>query len=306
MNDPVTAANAKPRPLPRAMVAALRPRQWIKNVLVAAVPLAAGALFVPDIAFKTAVAFVAFCLAASATYLVNDSVDVTEDRLHPTKRFRPIAAGELPIPFALALAAALFGGSIAVSFVASWQLAMTVVAYVVVTLAYSLKLKHEPVVELAILTLGFLLRAAAGATATGLEVSQWFLIVAGFGSLFMAAGKRYSELRRSDTDGLADSPTTRHSLHGYTGSYLRFVWSISAAVVITSYSLWAFDVHSSTEGGPWVLWSIFPFVFAILRYAADVDAARAEAPEDVVLSDKILAAIGALWLVLFAIGVFYG
>ena len=193
----------------RAVALALRPRQWIKNLLVVAVPLAAGELAHRDVVIDTTLAFVAFCAAASATYLMNDSVDAQADRTHPTKRHRPIAAGLLPVPVALALAAGLALTAMAVGFLTAKDLGLVVVAYLVSTSLYSLWLKHEPVLEMALLSLGFLLRALAGGAATGTPVSSWFLIVAGFGSLFMAAGKRYSELvaDRDPTDGPASGRT---------------------------------------------------------------------------------------------------
>jgi decaprenyl-phosphate phosphoribosyltransferase len=140
--------------------------------------------------------------------------------------------------------------------------------------------------------------------AAQLPISPWFLIVAGFGSLFMAAGKRFSELDRSlkaVTDG-SEQGIRRRSLDGYTLPYLRFVWGTAAAVAITAYCLWAFEVGLQESTFPWAQWSVLPFVLAILRYAVDVDKGQAEAPEDVVLKDRALLAMGAIWLVLFALG----
>lgn len=178
------------------IVHSLRPKQWLKNLLVFAAPLAAGTLMDTTVLAGTVVAFVAFCLAASATYLVNDLRDVEVDRLHPHKRFRPIASGALDARFAAAAAVVLLIAALGLSFWQSIGLGWTVLAYVAATLSYSLGFKHEPVLELLLLSLGFMLRAIAGGVATGIPLSQWFLIVAGFGSLFMAAGKRYSEMSR--------------------------------------------------------------------------------------------------------------
>jgi decaprenyl-phosphate phosphoribosyltransferase len=148
--------------------------------------------------------------------------------------------------------------------------------------------------------MGFLLRAIAGGVAAELPISRWFLIVAGFGSLFMAAGKRFSELERSLRDG--ETSPTRRSLNGYTPAYLRFVWGLAAAVTVTAYCLWAFEVGLDESSTPWAEWSVLPFVLAILRYAVDIDRGSAEAPEDVVLHDRVLLAVGAAWLVLFGLG----
>lgn len=297
----LTESSSRPS-VPVALIAAMRPRQWLKNVLVFAAPLAAGVLFEPEVLWPSIGAFVAFCLISSATYLVNDARDVDADRAHPTKRHRPIAAGHLSTATALVAAAMLAVAALGLSLWINAGLAGVVLAYAVFTLSYSLLLKNEPVVELALLAMGFLLRAIAGGVASDLPISQWFLIVAGFGSLFMAAGKRYSELHRSLRDGTDTSPVGRRSLAGYTPTYLRFVWATSAAVTITSYCLWAFEVAQGPSSFPWAAWSVLPFVLAILRYAVVVDRGEAEAPEDVALSDRALLAMGATWLVLFALG----
>lgn len=297
----MTGSVAAPgRPGVGALVRAMRPRQWLKNVLVFAVPLAAGTLFHRDIWLRTLLAFVCFCLAASATYLINDSVDRQADRLHPIKRHRPIAAGHVSVTLAIATASVLFVSSGVLAWLVRPALFWTVFAYVVATLSYSMRLKHEPVIELGLLTAGFLLRAVAGGTATGTLISQWFLIVAAFGSLFMAAGKRYGELV-SLGEG---AETARKSLSGYTPSYLRFVWAMAVAVTVVAYCLWAFEVGGVTSTLPWAKWSVAPFVLALLRYAVDVDAGRAGAPEDVVLSDRVLQILGLAWLVLFGLGAF--
>ncbi len=284
----------------RALGSALRPRQWTKNVLVAAVPLAAGQLNERDVLRATFVAFLAFCAVASATYLLNDVLDVQSDRAHPVKRGRAVARGDLSRGAALVVAAVLCLGGFAVAAAFTrTALVWTLLGYAVVTVVYSSWLKHEPVLELALLSAGFLLRAIAGGAATGIPVSQWFLIVAGFGSLFMAAGKRFSELV-SRQDGAAE---TRRSLAHYTPGYLRFVWSLAASVTVLGYCLWAFEVGSRQTGiTAWAAWSVVPFVLAVLRYGMDIDAGRAEAPEDVALRDRPLQVLAVVWLVLFALG----
>jgi decaprenyl-phosphate phosphoribosyltransferase len=150
--------------------------------------------------------------------------------------------------------------------------------------------------------MGFLLRAIAGGVASDLPISQWFLIVAGFGSLFMAAGKRASELQAANAAGEGNAATQRKSLAGYTPGYLRFVWGTAAAVTISAYCLWAFDVASQPASFPWAEWSIVPFVLAILRYAVVIDNGHGEAPEDAVLRDRVLLILGLAWVVLFGLG----
>ena len=285
---------------PWGFVRALRPRQWVKNVLVLAAPLAAGEVFNPDVMGPTAVAFVLFCLAASGVYLVNDSIDVEEDRRHPRKRFRPIAAGLVPRSAAVGIAVVLFAGTLTAGVLLTRPaLAWVLASYVVIQLAYCTFLKNEPVIDLAVVASGFLLRGIAGGAAAGLVLSQWFLLVAAFGSLFMVAGKRYSELIV-----VGDAAATRKTLREYSASYLRFVWSLSAAVALSAYSLWAFEMAAAQDGVPWATFSIAPFVLAILRYARDVDKGAAGAPEEIVMHDRVLLVLGTLWVLTVGIGVF--
>jgi decaprenyl-phosphate phosphoribosyltransferase len=304
--EPAEPVGLPPRPagfrgsLAWGVVRALRPRQWVKNVLVFAAPLAAARVLEPDVLGPTVVAFGLFCLAASAVYLVNDTIDVEEDRRHPKKRFRPIAAGIVPRPLAVALGAVLFAVALVLAVVATRPgLAAVLGSYVVIQLAYCLLLKNQPVIDLAVVASGFLLRGIAGGVAAGLLLSQWFLLVAAFGSLFMVAGKRYSELVL-----VGDEAATRKTLREYSASYLRFVWSLSAGVAVTAYSLWAFEMKALSDGIPWATISIAPFVLAILRYAVDVDKGTAGAPEEIVLRDRVLLVLGLLWLATLALGVF--
>ncbi len=281
------------------LVRALRPRQWVKNVLVLAAPAAAGRVLELEVLRPTAVAFVLFCLAASAVYLVNDTIDVEEDRRHPRKRFRPVAAGIVPRWLATALAAVLVAVALTgAARLGSPGLVGVLGSYVIVQLAYCTFLKNQPVIDLAVVASGFLLRGIAGGVAAGLPLSQWFLLVAAFGSLFMVAGKRYSELVF-----LGDATATRKTLQEYSASYLRFVWSLSAGVACTAYSLWAFEMSETQDGVPWATISIAPFVLAILRYARDVDKGEAGAPEDIVLNDHVLLALGVVWAAAVGLGI---
>jgi decaprenyl-phosphate phosphoribosyltransferase len=284
-----------------ATIRAMRPRQWVKNLLVLAAPLAAGRLFEPEVLKDAALAFVAFCLVSATVYLVNDVRDVDEDRQHPTKRFRPIAAGELKPASALAVAAVLGIGGIALGFFVSVPLGITVVVYVALQLLYSAYLKHLPVVDLAVVASAYLLRGIAGGVATGIPLSQWFLLVAAFGSFFMVSGKRYSEMKSLGSDA-----GTRRSLTRYSESYLRFAWMLAAVMVLISYSLWAFENRGEgTFGVPWTAISIAPFTLALLQYALEVDAGTAGEPEEVVLNDRVLQGLGLVWLAVISIAVFF-
>ena len=199
------------------------------------------------------------------------------------------------------MAAVALAASLAIGFLVAPLLGVTLASYWVLQVLYSLFLKHQPIIDLAMVAAGFLLRAVAGGVAANLPLSQWFLLVASFGSLFMVAGKRYSELKE-----LGNDAGTRASLERYTKSYLREVWSVSIAIVIMSYSLWAFEQRYSTMlwGIPWTTLSIAPFTLAVLRYAMRIDQGKAGEPEDVVLSDPILQVLAVLWVIPVAIAVF--
>ena len=279
----------------------MRPRQWVKNLLVLAAPLAAGRLFEPAIIKTAALGFVAFCLVSDSVYIVNDVRDVEEDRQHPTKRFRPIASGELKATTALVLAAVVGVCGLALGFFVSLPLGITLLVYVALQLLYSAYLKHLPVVDLAMVASAYLLRAIAGGVATGIPLSQWFLLVAAFGSFFMVSGKRYSEMK-----SLGSEAGTRRSLTRYSESYLRFAWTMAAVMVLISYSLWAFqNPGGGALGVPWTAISIAPFTLALLQYALEVDAGTAGEPEEVVLNDRVLQGLGVVWLAVISIAVFF-
>ncbi|MBS1849154.1 MAG: decaprenyl-phosphate phosphoribosyltransferase [Actinobacteria bacterium] len=300
--SPNDASAHKRRPLPLALVVEARPKQWAKNVLVFAAPGAAGVLGQRSALVGSAIAFVAFCMAASGTYYLNDAGDVEADRLHPKKRYRPIAAGEIPVTLARIVGGALIAGGVAVSFAAHWQLAVTVVCYVLLTTTYTVWLKHVVIFDVVAVAAGFVLRTLAGATATGVDISNWFFIVTTFGSLFMVAGKRHAEGREVGTGG-----ATRATLADYSVSYLEYLRSVSTGVVLVAYCLWSFEKAdfaraAHAQSVPWFQLSIVPFAIAILRYAYLVDRGLGGAPEEVVLSDKVLLGLGAAWALLFAIG----
>lgn len=288
-----------PKSLPAGIVKALRPRQWVKNVLVLAAPLAAGSVTEGDVLLPVALAFVVFCMAASGIYLVNDAMDVESDRQHPTKRFRPIAAGVLPVNLAYAMAVVLLAGSIGLSFIANWQLALVMGVYIVIQLAYCFGLKNQAVLDICIVSSGFLLRAIAGGVAADIPLSQWFLLIMAFGSLFMAAGKRYAELSLAEATGAK----IRKALEYYTSTYLRFVWTLAATAVVICYGLWAFERDQET-GSNWFAISMIPFTIAILRYAVDIDGGEAGEPEEIAFRDRVLQVLAVAWIGVVGVAVY--
>lgn len=284
-----------PRNLATGVIKALRPRQWVKNVLVFLAPIAAlgddrYTYDYREVLVQVLLAFVVFSLAASCVYLVNDARDVEADRAHPTKRFRPIAAGVVPEWLAYTLAVVLGAASLVISWLVTPDLALVIAIYIGIQLAYCFGLKHQPVIDICIVSSGFLIRAIAGGVAADVRLSQWFLLVMAFGSLFMAAGKRYAELQLAERTGAK----IRKSLESYTSSYLRFVWTLSATAMVVCYSLWAFE-RDGTDAG-WFAVTIIPITIAILRYAVDVDGGMAGEPEEIVLKDRVVQLLGLVWI----------
>jgi decaprenyl-phosphate phosphoribosyltransferase len=281
------------------LLRAMRIRQWTKNVLVLAALVPAGPALRGVDLVGVLLAFVAFCLISSSVYLVNDSRDVEADRAHPVKRHRPIAAGALPVPTALGAAVVLAGVALTLAALGGPALLATVAVYYAIQLAYCFGVKHEPVLELACVASGFMLRALAGGVAADLPLSSWFLLTTAFGSLYIAAGKRYGEARMGERTGAQ----VRRVVQRYTTTYLRFVWTLSATVVVLTYALWSFEVAETTRP-PLSVISVVPFTLAILRFGIDVDAGTAEEPDEIVLHDRVLLVLGAVWVAVLVTAVY--
>lgn len=294
-------ADAPTRSLPLGILLALRPKQWIKNVLVFAAPVAAGIFDSGDYLPRAIAAFVCFCGASSATYLVNDAMDVEADRAHPTKRNRPIAAGVVPLPFAWTLAAVLLVMSTVGAFALRRDFGLTILAYLVNTTLYTLWLKRQPILDIVSVAAGFLLRAIGGATATGLPISEWFFIVTSFGALFMVAGKRAGELSELGDDAGRIRPV----LAAYSAEFLTYLRAVFSTGVLLTYCLWAFaSADESPPGATLFELSIVPFAIAILRYALLLQQGKGSEPESLVLSDVTLLTAGAVWAILYGCAVY--
>jgi decaprenyl-phosphate phosphoribosyltransferase len=304
MTDQAARVTQPPSNLVTGIIKAVRPRQWVKNLLVLAAPLAALGVDVHrdyrEVLIKASIAFVVFCLGASCVYLVNDARDVEADRAHPTKRFRPIAAGVVPEWLAYTLAAVLGVASLVISWLVTPNLALVMAIYIVIQLAYCFGLKNQPVLDICIVSSAYLMRAVAGGAAADIPLSQWFLLVMAFGSLFMVGGKRYAELQVAERTGAK----IRKSLESYTGTYLRFVWTLAATAVVLCYGLWAFERDGGR--GSWFAVSMIPFTIAILRYAIDVDGGLAGEPEDIALRDRVLQLLALAWIGTVGAAIIFG
>lgn len=294
----MTGDRAAPPSLVVGVIRSLRPKQWLKNVLVFAAPVAAGMIDERSTFLHTVAAFVCFCAAASATYLLNDAVDVEADRRHPVKRHRPIAAGSVPVGVAIALAAVLLALGVGGAFLTDRDFGITILAYLVLTTTYTMKLKHIPVLDIVAVASGFVLRAVGGATATSIPISEWFFIVTSFGALFMVAGKRHGELSELEEHEAVD---VRPALAAYTPAFLAYLRAVFSGGVLIAYCMWAFSsAEANGSGAIWYQLSIVPFAVAILRYALLLEQGKGAEPETLVLSDRTLLLAGAVWAIIYA------
>lgn len=286
------------RPSARVLLRACRPRQWAKNLLVLAAPCAAGVIDRPLVAAQVAGAFVVLCLISSATYLVNDVRDREQDVLHPRKRLRPIAAGELQPSTALRIAGVLAFLGIALATAIAPGLGAVAVAYLALTASYSLWLRRVAVADVLVIAAGFVLRALAGGIATDIYLSRYFVIVTACCAIFLVAAKRYAELREQN-----GSTPARASLRRYSLGHLRLTLAVSASLAGVAYTGWAFTRPSHVV---WYGLSIAPFLLWLGRYANLIGAGAGQAPEELILRDRTLLALSLAWGVLFVGGVYVG
>ena len=286
---------------------ATRPRQWIKNLLVFAAPGTAGLLGRPAIIGRTAAAAGIFLVASAGTYLLNDAIDAPADRLHPDKRHRPVASGELASQLAIGLGSALLLLATAgAGLLAGIRLAVLLGAYGATTIAYTLWLKRVPILELGCVSAGFVLRAIAGGVAVHISISPWFAIVTSAAALLVVAGKRTAEI---DTLGTA-SIAHREVLSRYPKPFLRSVRIIAAGVAIVAYCLWAFeraahiDVGRPDSDNVFFELSILAFVLGVLAVELAVETGEGGAPEDLVLHNRVIQLVGAAGVALVTIAIY--
>ncbi len=282
----------------RATLATMRPRQWIKNALVIGAAGAAGALGSDHVFLRVGLACLAFCLLASGVYAINDVRDVNEDRLHPRKRRRPIAAGELSERAGITLGVGLLVGGLALCAAVRPLLLLVGFGYAALTVSYTLVWRRVLFFDLVAIAGGFVLRAVAGGVAAPVTLSKWFLVVISAAAVLVAAGKRRAELTRTTLGGEA----RRDVLERYTHQLLDVILVGSAAIALFAYAMWAFAIPS-VDGLPWRPLTLIPFAACIARYGVLVARGGGETPEDLVISDRWLLVAGLTWLVVFALGV---
>jgi 4-hydroxybenzoate polyprenyltransferase len=282
-----------------ALIIALRPRQWIKNGLIFA-PLAfTASLHRPELLMRTMIAFVLFCALSSAGYLLNDVADIEADRAHPTKRFRPIAAGLVPIRFALVLGVILACSGVIGALALTPALGALAVAYLTLTAAYTLVIKHIVLLDVFAIAAGFVLRAVAGAAAIQVPVSPWLYIATMLGAMLIALGKRRAELL---TLGIG-AVSHRRNLHAYSVELIDQLMLIISSAALMTYSLYTFSADNLPKDHSMML-TIPVVLYGIFRYLLLSRKGGAGTPEDLLIHDRPLLATVTLWAAL-AVGILY-
>jgi 4-hydroxybenzoate polyprenyltransferase len=272
----------------RALVAALRPRQWSKNLLVLAGIVFAAKLGDAARWAEALAAFAAYCAASSAAYLVNDVRDAPDDRLHPVKRRRPVACGEISPRTALVAAGALAAFSVALTAALGPASLACLGAFALLQLAYTLSLKHVVLVDVIVIAGLFVLRATAGAVAVDVRISPWLLLCTGLLALFLALGKRRGELVLVG----AERTPGRASLEGYSLALLDQLIAVVAASTIVAYAIYTFTARDSKAlmaTIPLVVFGVFRYLLLLHRDGAG------EEPENVLLADRPIMAAVAAW-----------
>ena len=281
-----------------ALVRAARPRQWPKNLLVFAAPLAGASLGRDDGPAYALIAVAAFCVASVAIYLVNDVLDVDRDRQHPVKRHRPIASGDIRRSHAVLVAAVCAALAIGAGPVFRIPLlALIVAGYLSLSLLYCLTLKHVPVLELLFVASGFMLRVLGGAAATHVAPSVWFLLVCSLGALLVAIAKRFTELTGLGPHAVRHRPAMRR----YRPAVLRLAQRLAAIAMVFTYFLWAFEEHGAWLRG-WHLASLVPLAAALARFDRLTSAPTTRPVEDLLTRDTAAVGLELIWLLLFATG----
>ena len=278
----------------KALIKTMRPRQWTKNLIIFAALVFDRQLGLEhwNATLRTLAGFVIFCLLSGLVYTINDIADIEADRIHPEKRKRPIAAGQLPVKVAIIAGTTIFLVVMPVSFWLSFWFGVVALVFLLENLAYSKWLKHVPLIDVLMIALGFVLRVAAGVTLIQVaRFSPWLYVVTTLGALYIGFGKRRAELAL-----LADDANShRRVLEGYTIPLLDQYITIVSATTIIAYSLYTFSAINLPDNHAMML--TIPFViYGVFRYLWLIQVKQiGGAPEDVLLEDRPLQATIVLW-----------
>ncbi len=297
--EDISASSGKPNAKLSAYLRLLRPRQWTKNLIAYAPLVFAAKAQVPQLFQNASLCVLSFCLLSSSIYIINDILDRKADSLHPTKCKRPIASGEIPVSAALVLALILAPLSLFIAFSVRGSLVLVLLAYLGLTISYSLVLKHVAILDVLSIAGGFLLRAVAGAVAVRVPMSGWFLLCTGLGAVFLALEKRRREL--IVMRGAAESH--RKALQAYSTALLDRMEALILPSLLTSYVFYSFlSVH-----GQWMMLSVPFVIYGLMRYQqlSCSEDSQTGTPEDVLLKDRPIQLAILFWLLTSA-SVVYG
>ena len=287
------------------MVRLARPRHWVKNGIVLLPVVFARRIRDPWAWWQALAAAAAFCLASSAVYALNDVLDRREDRAHPHKKDRPVAAGRVPPRTAALQAVVLAGLSLAAALGVSGGAALMVLSYLALQAAYSFYLKEKMIIDVIAIALGFVLRASAGAVAIRAAVSPWLVVCAFTVCLFMGFCKRRTEV--ATLEGGGNAADHRRTLQGYTRELLLHLITLTAGVAIVSYLLYATSPRTVEQfGTPYLAYALPVVVYAVCRFAMLSIEARYADPIELMLRDRPFQLAVALWLALAAVVVLWG
>jgi 4-hydroxybenzoate polyprenyltransferase len=284
--------------------ALIRPKHWLKNLVLFAPLIFAKELFVADQALSVVRAFLAFCLTASAVYIINDIADAESDRAHPVKRNRPIASGRMRVRAALALLAAVAALAAVLCVGMSSQFILLLACYFALNLAYSFRLKHVMLLDVFVIAAGFMLRVLAGAYAIGVHVSSWIVLCSMFISLFLGFAKRRGELVNLKGAG-TEAP--RRVLRLYNVEFLEQMLTIAAAGAVISYALYTVAPRTvEVFGTDKLIYTTVFVIYGVFRYLFLIHTGeKGENPTNALTSDRPIIVNGMLWILACIYFIYY-
>jgi len=278
-----------------AYIKLLRPVQWLKNLMLYFPCFLGGSLFHPGVLVKGVIPLFAFCLASSSTYIFNDIADKSRDSEHPVKKLRPVASGKLSVQVAGIFACLLFFSAMFIAGFYSLQFVLILLSYVLISVAYSLKLKLFPVIDLFCISSGFLLRLLAGGVVMGIAISEWLFLSVFLLAIFLSTGKRLGEkILLGDRAG-----EHRQALLGYPDGFLDGIMYMTGGSVLVTYTMYVISRHSSL-----LLYSVPLCCFGLMRYMLMVQSGTGGDPTDSLPKDIPLLIVGLSWSALVGWGIY--
>lgn len=271
----------------KAYINLLRPRQWLKNIMLLFPPFLAGSLFQEDMLCRGFFPLIAFCIASSSTYVLNDMVDRKNDSHHPQKKLRPVSSGEITLSTAFIIFIIFLIISIVMSYSVSTTFLLLVISYILVTTMYSLKLKEFPIIDIFCISAGFLIRLQAGGEAFGVVISEWLFLSVFLLALFLGTGKRLGEKYSLGTS----AGIHRKSLQSYPDGFLDGIMFMTGAAVLVTYTMYVISRHS-------LIYTVPLCVYGLLRYIFIIKSGQDGDPTEVLVKDGPLFAVGLLWTVM--------